>query len=339
MRIATAVIGLALGGSLVWHRTTVVGALAEMRSMSPAVVVALVIVAALERWLRADTLRRLLEGPTLVQALTIHDVGAAASKGIPFGGPLATGLRWSIGRDAGVAPQRLAASLAALAIATTFVSWLWPLAVLLVDIALRPPTRTDLAMIAVCVAVIASSAAFWAVVLGSARAGRRIAGLADRGGRAVARFVPVADGFDAGGALIDVRASLRSIARRPVGLGVRLALVQACGAVVLWTALRGVGVGSELTPAEFARVFFVVLLLSSFVPVPGGVGVVEVGLTGALVAAGVDPTSALSGVLVYRLLTYVAPIVVGAVLYVVWRRSCRRRYRPSVSTDHAVSVP
>ena len=90
-------------------------------------------------------------------------------------------------------------------------------------------------------------------------------------------------------------------------------------------ALRGVGVGAELGMLEFARVYFVVTLLSSFVPVPGGVGVVEAGLTGALVAAGVDPVMALAGVLVYRLLTYVAPIVVGSVLYVAWRIEARRR--------------
>ena len=85
---------------------------------------------------------------------------------------------------------------------------------------------------------------------------------------------------------------------------------------------------------EFARVYFVVTLLSSFVPVPGGVGVVEAGLTGALVAAGVDAPAALAGVLVFRLLTYVAPIVLGAVLYVVWRLDvARRRFDPGHRGD------
>ncbi len=105
----------------------------------------------------------------------------------------------------------------------------------------------------------------------------------------------------------------------------RTTAAQACGAVILLVALRGLGVGDELGTVEFARVFFVVTLLSSFVPVPGGVGVVEAGLSGALVAAGVDPTAALAGVLVYRLLTYVVPIVVGATLYAVWRAEVRRR--------------
>lgn len=107
--------------------------------------------------------------------------------------------------------------------------------------------------------------------------------------------------------------------------------------MILLVALRGLGVGAELGSIEFARVFFVVTLLSSFVPVPGGVGVVEAGLTGALVAAGVDAPTALAGVLVYRLLTYVVPIVVGATLYVVWRLDVRRR-RPQVPASTAAVV-
>ena len=52
---------------------------------------------------------------------------------------------------------------------------------------------------------------------------------------------------------------------------------------------------------------------------------IEAGLTGALVAAGVSAPTALAAVLVYRLLTYVTPIVVGASLYVAWRIGVRSR--------------
>ena len=98
--------------------------------------------------------------------------------------------------------------------------------------------------------------------------------------------------------------------------------------MILLVALRGLGVGDELGLVEFARVYFVVTLLSSFVPVPGGVGVVEAGLTGALVAAGVEPSTALAGVLIYRLLTYVVPIILGALLYAAWRFDVARRRDP-----------
>jgi putative heme transporter len=52
---------------------------------------------------------------------------------------------------------------------------------------------------------------------------------------------------------------------------------------------------------------------------PGGLGVVEVALTGALVAVGVPGTQALTAVLVYRAITFWLAIVIGWPIY--WRLS------------------
>jgi uncharacterized membrane protein YbhN (UPF0104 family) len=155
----------------------------------------------------------------------------------------------------------------------------------------------------------------------------------------LARRVPAAARHDPVTAFIETKASLRQVARRPAGLLLGTAVAQSVGGIILLVALRGLGVGGELGAVEFARVFFVVTLLSSFVPVPGGVGVVEAGLTGALVAAGVDPAQALAGVLVYRLLTYVVPILVGAMLYVVWRADVRRRLGVGPQPASPVTAP
>jgi putative heme transporter len=56
---------------------------------------------------------------------------------------------------------------------------------------------------------------------------------------------------------------------------------------------------------------------------PGGLGVVEVALTGALVALGVPSTQALTAVLVYRAITFWLAIVVGWPIY--WRLSRERQ--------------
>jgi uncharacterized membrane protein YbhN (UPF0104 family) len=320
-----AVAGVGLGAAIWSQRDTIGSALAEMRSMPTVVIGALILLGVVERVTRADILRRLLGATTFAQAFTIHDVGAAASKGVPLGGPLATGLRWSIARDAGLATNRFASALVAYGVATTFVTWLLPFGVLLADVTQRPPTNTDLVMLAICLVVLGGSTAFWLVVLNSERVTEWVVRATRRAWSGVGRRVGAAQAHDPAAAFIEVRASLRALGRRPIGLLARTAVAQACGAVILLVALRGLGVGAELSTLEFARVYFVVTLLSSFVPVPGGVGVVEAGLTGALVAAGVAPPVALAGVLVYRLLTYVAPIVVGSVLYVAWRIGARRR--------------
>jgi putative heme transporter len=318
-------------GAAVWLRRGMIGdAVGEMRGMSVGVVAALVVLGILERASRADIVRRLLGTGSFMRSLTIHDVGTAASKGVPLGGPLGTGLRWSIARDAAVPTTTFTSMLVAYGMATTFVTWLLPFGVLLAEITQRAPTRTDLVMLAVCTMVVGGSALFWAVVLRSERVTVWLVSALDalvaRGTRRWPSLADRLDGHDIGAGLLDVRSSLRSVAARPFGLLLRTALAQSVGAVILLVALRGLGVGDELGLIELARVYFVVTLLSSFVPVPGGVGVVEAGLTGALVAAGVDAPSALAGVLVYRLLTYAVPIALGAVLYLAWRLDVARRH-------------
>jgi uncharacterized membrane protein YbhN (UPF0104 family) len=325
-------VGTLLIGAVWFQRDTIGGAFAEMRSLSFVVVVMLVVLGVIERVSRADIVRRLLGTTSFGRSLTIHDVGTAASKGMPLGGALGTGLRWSIARDASVPTAVFTSMLVAYGVATTFVTWLLPLGVLLVDIMQRPPTTTDLAMLAVCAVVVGGSALFWAVVLRSERVTAWLVGRMQRAQTLVVRWWPSlarhVAGHDPGAWLIEVRTSLRGVAGRPIGLLLRTALAQSVGAVILFVALRGLGVGDELGVVEFARVYFVVTLLSSFVPVPGGVGVVEAGLTGALVAAGVDPSTALAGVLIYRLLTYVVPIALGALLYAAWRLDVARRQDP-----------
>ena len=66
---------------------------------------------------------------------------------------------------------------------------------------------------------------------------------------------------------------------------------------------------------------------------PGGVGVVELALIGALVAAGGNKPEVVAAVLVYRALTYVLPIPIGAACYVAWPRikGWKREPQPSLT--------
>lgn len=331
-------IGLALCAAVWLQRRPLGDAVVELRSMPGTTVVALMALGIGDRILRADTMRRLLGQASFGRALTIHDVGTAVTKGVPLGGPIATGLRWAIARDADISTTRFASALVGLGVATTFATWLLPFGVLALEVTQRSPTTTDLFMLGVCSVVLTGSAVFWAVVLRSEAVGDRVAGWMRRSTAWIRLRRPSLHLPDLASGLLDVKSSLRLVARRPGGLLLRTGAAQASGGIILYVALRGLGVGDELGTLEFARVFFVVTLLSSFVPVPGGVGVVEVGLTGALVAAGVAAPTALAAVGVYRLLTYVVPIVVGAVLYVVWRAGVRRRTSEPAASPVAVHV-
>jgi uncharacterized protein (TIRG00374 family) len=95
--------------------------------------------------------------------------------------------------------------------------------------------------------------------------------------------------------------------------------------IVLLVALRDVGVSeSEVSWAEVLGAFTFVRLLTALPITPGGVGVVELGLTAALVVAGGDQSQVVAAVLVFRGLTYLVPVPFGALTYVLWRREDRR---------------
>ena len=92
--------------------------------------------------------------------------------------------------------------------------------------------------------------------------------------------------------------------------------------LVLLLALRHVGVSeTEVSWVEALAAFALVRLLSAFPVTPGGLGVVELGLAAALVLAGGQEAQVVAAVLVFRILTLVLPIPIGALTWWLWRRS------------------
>ena len=91
--------------------------------------------------------------------------------------------------------------------------------------------------------------------------------------------------------------------------------------VVLLVSLRVLGVSaSEVSSVEIFAAWSLVRLLSSLPITPGGLGVVEVGLTGALVGFGGDNAEVVAAVLLYRFLTIIPTLVLGLLAGATWRR-------------------
>src|SRR5205823_14538049 len=87
-------------------------------------------------------------------------------------------------------------------------------------------------------------------------------------------------------------------------------------------AVRACGVPvSAVSGLEAFAVYAGVRLLSVIEITPGGAGVTEaLYITGlSIVSDGTYSSQCVAGVLVFRLITYVLPILVGANCYLIWR--------------------
>ncbi len=88
--------------------------------------------------------------------------------------------------------------------------------------------------------------------------------------------------------------------------------------LALFAALAAVG---GLPRPSLALLAYTAASLLALIPItPGGLGLVEAGLTGTLALAGVHPAQAVLATLLYRLASYWLPILIGPVAYGLFRR-------------------
>src|SRR5205823_7160897 len=94
---------------------------------------------------------------------------------------------------------------------------------------------------------------------------------------------------------------------------------------VLVVSLRVLGVSSaQVSLVEAFAAWSLVRLVGSIPITPGGIGIIELGLTGTLVGFGGHNARVVAAVLVYRFLTVVPTLVLGLLAAFTWRRGQRR---------------
>lgn len=97
--------------------------------------------------------------------------------------------------------------------------------------------------------------------------------------------------------------------------------------------------GIPASKASLAVVFagFTFGMLAGSVPVtPGGLGTADAVYIAVMVAGGAPSSAAVAGDLIFRTLTYLLPIPVGAITYVIWRR--RKSWLKPVAPSHKPAV-
>ncbi len=131
-------------------------------------------------------------------------------------------------------------------------------------------------------------------------------------GRAVAKLAPVPDAVAAG-----VREALTIIRERD-GAVLGAILWWYFDVLTLWAAFHAFG---DPPPFVVLVMAYFVGMFANLLPLPGGVGGVEGGLIGALIAFGVPGSLAIVAVLTYRAFSFWLPTIPGAVAYVQLRRT------------------
>lgn len=104
---------------------------------------------------------------------------------------------------------------------------------------------------------------------------------------------------------------------------------------VLWATYHAVGASP---PVSVILLGYLIGQLGGALPIPGGVGGIDVGLVGTLIVYGASAQATVAAVLAYRLILFWLPLVVGAASFWSLRRSLDKPERPDLCVP-GVSSP
>jgi putative heme transporter len=259
----------------------------------------------------------------LRQAAAANLASSAVANTLPAGGALAMGVSWAMLSSWGVSTADY--------VLYTLVSGIWN-----VLARLGLPVLALLALLTVgradAVLIIAAAAGLACLCATAAGLGLllRSEGCARRAGQAAQRVAAVACRLarrPPPSGIADSVPGFRAQARGLVAArGWRITAATVASHLLLWlvllACLRGTGLSQAQVPWQTSLAAFAFVRLLTVLPVtPGGVGITELGLVGVLADGAGHHVSAqvVAAVLLYRAVTYLPPIPLGAAAWLVWR--------------------
>lgn len=263
-----------------------------------------------------------LPGLSFVRALVLSQASTAAASVLPGGDAVGIALSYSMLRRWGFTVEQVTVGSAATTVWNIFANVLFAVAAVGM-LAVGGESHALLTTAAVVgTAAVAVGIALFAVALHDDGNARLIGGLAEGLWNRAARLLrrSQAGGWDE--RLVGFRREAVDLLRRRwLALTGATLVGHLTVFLVLLVALRAVGVPSaDVSAGEVFAAWALVRILTTVPITPGGLGVVELGLTGALVSFGGHTAPVVAAVLLYRVLTYVPPIAIGGVCLLVWRR-------------------
>ena len=262
-------------------------------------------------------------GITFRQSMVVTQATTAVSNAVPAGGAVAVGLTYGILSSWGFSKSRITMSVVVTGIWNNFLKLGAPILAIALLILFGESGGGRMVAAVAGLAGLIGAVVVFALILSSEEYARRTGLATARWTSSLRRLFgrgPV-EGWDL--AVVKFRSRVIGLVRhRWVALTVCTLVSHASLFLVLLVSLRVMGVSEQQVGwAEAFAVFAFSRLLTAIPLTPGGVGVIELALITGLTSAGGEDAQVVAAVLVYRLLTYVLPIVVGVVAYVYWRRN------------------
>jgi uncharacterized protein (TIRG00374 family) len=268
-------------------------------------------------------------GLTYPQAMVLTESTTAVSNALPAGGAIGVGLTYSILGSWGFSNSRATLAVLVSGIWNNFVKLGMPVVALAILAVSGDSGGGGLVAALAGLLGLVGAVAIFALILHSEAFARQLGLFTQRIAtriRKVFRKGP-ATGWDLAVTKFRGRV-LGFVHRRWIQITVVTVIGHLSLYLVLLTSLRVMGVSEqEASWAQVLAVFSFARLITAIPITPGGVGIVELALIGGISAAGGERAEVVAAVLIYRLLTYVVPIVFGGITYMFWRRN--RSWRDS----------
>jgi uncharacterized protein (TIRG00374 family) len=300
---------------------------ASIRAMTPLELGTLALVAAWNIVTYWFVIVSSLPGSNVWQAMKVNQASTAVANTLPGGGAIGMGVTYGMFSGYGFTRQEISLSVLTSGIWNNFVKLGMPI-VALAALAISGDATPGLLVAAVVgILVLISAIVLFAATLKSDALARKVGAGLGRVVAVVRRLLhkPVSETW--ADSFVQFRKdTIELLRKRWLPLTVSSVVSHFSLYLVLLLALRHVGVSeSEVSWSQVLAAFAFVRLISALPITPGGLGVVELGLTAALAAAGGDEAQVVAAVLLYRALTYLLPIPIGALMYVKWRRGAAAR--------------
>jgi len=316
----------------------------QLEQMNPLVVVSIVLVAILIRVASAESIRVLTPTVNVAQSIISREASTAVSNVVP--GPSGTAAQWAILRSWGVTTERFARATLASSTTQYVLVLIVPGALVVVWALAGAPAAQGgsdellVALIAVAVSVVVL--ALVSAVTKSVPLAHRLGRLAELCVNPLRKVVSKPPLTGVPERFVTLRADLIEEARERGWSVLGWVFANyALNGILLVGCLWACGASYAELPLTLGLILYGVGRVLTMIQItPGGIGVVEIVYTSLYVWVLGDSSyeSVVAGVLVYRALTYVLPIVTGAFAYVLWRLMRHKEIRDEKAATEAAEA-